>query len=498
MSQDLSSRTLQGIKWTTMATFATAAMQVGYSALMSRLLTPADFGLVAMASVVLSFGSYFSQMGLEQALIQRTELNDEDIRVAFTFSVLLGVGCTIVLWFAAPLVPYFFQNPQVVPILRVMAFSLLFTSLSATAMSLLKRRMAFETISKMEVASYVVAYGGVGLGMAFRGFGVWSLLGATITQAVLIGLLAYWNVRHSIRPLLKWEVFQPLFAFGGRVSLISFLEFLGANLDQLFIGRLLGARMVGIYNRAFMLVHLPVHNLTASVSRVLLPAFSTLQHERKRLRQVYLMTLSITSYIVLPTCVGIATSAEPLVKVMLGDQWLEAIPILQIVALVVGINMLSTFGGVLCESLADLNFKMRLQGVYVIVQVLLMIYASRFGLMGLVKGMLAGEVLRHVAYLVAGRRLLNYTFLDVVSTYLPALLTSIIIGSALYGLSIIFVRSEIPSLIQLGAHMLLGGILLIGLLMLPFNRSVRVQLNERLFSKFSFLQRFPTLLWILR
>jgi O-antigen/teichoic acid export membrane protein len=350
----------------------------------------------------------------------------------------------------------------------------------------------------MEVASYVISYGGVGLGMAFKGFGVWSLLGATITQALLIGILAYWNVQHSVRPLLNWKVFQPLFAFGGRVSLISFLEFLGANLDAMFIGRLLGVRMVGIYNRAFMLVHLPVHNLTASVSRVLLPAFSTLQNERSRLRQAYLTALSLASYIVLPTCVGIATSADPLVRVMLGDQWLEAIPVLRILALVVSVNMLSTFGGILCESLADLNFKLVLQGSYVVVQALLMIYAYRFGLTGVTGALLLGEVLRHIAYLIAGKRLLNYSFVDIVSTYLPATLTSIIIGGAMYCLSIAFAKSEMPALVQLGAHILLGGLLLVGLLTVGFNRSVRTQLNERLFSKFSFIQRFRVLNWILR
>ncbi|MBC6607476.1 oligosaccharide flippase family protein [Hymenobacter sp. BT188] len=488
MSQNLSSRILHSIKWTTTATFAIAAMQVGYSALMSRLLTPADFGLVGMAGVVLSFGSYFAQMGLEQALIQRTELSDDDVRVAFTVSVLLGITCTTILWFAAPIVPLYFKNPHVVPILQVMAVSLLITGLSATAVSLLKRRMAFETLSKIEVASYIISYGGVGLGMAFRGHGVWSLLGATITQGILLGILAYWNVRHSIRPLFSWSVFKPLFAFGGKVSVISFLEFLGANLDQLFIGRLLGVRMVGIYNRAFMLVYLPVHNMTTSIARVLLPAFSTLQNDRKQLCQSYLTTLSLTSYVVLPTCVGIATTAEPLVKVMLGDQWLEAIPIVKIVAFVVGLNMLSTFGGILFESLADLNFKLGLQGSYVVVQALLMIYASRFGLIGLTGAMLVGEVLRHIAYLVAGRRLLSYSFFDIVSTYLPAVVTALVVGSVSYGLTVVFTGSGVPALVQLLAHILLCGFLLIGMLTVSINRPIRMQLDEHVLSKLSFLR----------
>lgn len=471
-----------------MATIAIAAMQVGYSAIMSRLLTPADFGLVAMAGVVLSFGSYFAQMGLEQALVQRSELSNDDIRVAFTVSVLLGVASTTVLWFVAPLVPLYFHNPHVVPVLRVMAISLFITGLSATAISLLKRRMAFETLSKMEVTSFVIAYGAVGLGMAFQGYGVWSLLGATITQASLLCILAYWNVRHSLRPLFSWQVFQPLFAFGGRVSVISFLEFLGANLDQMFIGRLLGVRMVGIYNRAFMLVYLPIHNMTTSIARVLLPAFSTLQNDRPRLSQAYLTILSLTSYIVLPTCVGIATAAGPLVQVMLGDQWGEAVPIVQIVAFIVGFNMLSTFGGILFESLADLNFKLGLQGGYVVAQAGLMIYASRFGLVGLTGAMLVGEVLRHLAYLIAGRRLLSYSFFDIVSTYQPAVLTSLIIGGASYGLSRAFVGLDSAALLQLIAHIVLGGFLLIGSLILPFNRSILIQLDEYVLSKFSFLK----------
>jgi hypothetical protein len=174
---------------------------------------------------------------------------------------------------------------------------------------------------------------------------------------------------------------------------------------------------------------------------------------------------------------------------MLGEQWLEAIPILQIVAFVVGFNMLSTFGGILCESLADLDFKLALQGSYVVIQAILMIYASRFGLIGLASAMLVGEMLRHSAYTIAVRRLLKYSYTDVLMSYLPALLTSIIIGGASYGLTTAFDNSQVPALMQLVVHILLGAFLLISLLGLNINRPILLHLNEHVLSKVTFLQR---------
>ena len=234
---------------------------------MARLLEPAAFGLVAMAGVILRFGSYFAQMGIERAVIQKKELNEEDIKASFTLSVFLGMIFFLILWFLAPLALYIFNNEEVVIVVKVMALSFLITGLSTTSLGLLKRNLNFRSIAVIEIASYVLGYLGIGITMAVLGFGVWSLVFAALSQAFFAAIIAYIFVRHNFA--FKLKDYKPLFSFGSKVTIISFFEFIGGSLDTLLIGRFLGASLLGIYNRAYTIVNLPLYNLYTSITRVL-------------------------------------------------------------------------------------------------------------------------------------------------------------------------------------------------------------------------------------
>ena len=127
MTENLTYKTVHGIKWNYFSTIITSVLQIGYTAIMARLLEPAAFGLVAMAGLVLRFGSYFAQMGIERALIQKKEINEEDIKSSFTLSIFLGIIFFLLLWFLAPLALYIFNNEKVVLIVKILALSFLIT-----------------------------------------------------------------------------------------------------------------------------------------------------------------------------------------------------------------------------------------------------------------------------------------------------------------------------------------------------------------------------------
>lgn len=158
---------------------------------MARLLDPAAFGLVAMSGVVLRFGSYFAQMGIGPALVQKENLSAEDISAGFTSCFLLSIIFFILAWLLAPLSTYLFDNTALIPIIRVMALSFVLTGLSTTATSLLRRNLEFGSLAIIDIASYALGYGAVGVVLAFNGFGVWSLVVAALSQGVLSASLAY-------------------------------------------------------------------------------------------------------------------------------------------------------------------------------------------------------------------------------------------------------------------------------------------------------------------
>jgi lipopolysaccharide exporter len=488
MSQTLTSQTLKGVQWTSIATIVTSVTQIGSMSVMARLLEPAAFGLIAISGIILRFASYFANMGMTQALIQKEELTNDSIRAAFTSSVFLSIFFYSLIWLTAPLATQLLGNPEVIPIVRAMGLNFVFGGLSSTAHAILRRQMNFKSLVIIEVFSYIVAYVGVQIVLAYLGFGVWSLVFAALSQTLVSGIACYFLVRHSVYLSFKWAHYKPLLSYGGRISFVGFLEFLGSNLDGMLISRLSGASVLGLYNRAYMLIQLPIQSLTSSISRVLFPALSTIQSQTERLKKVYLSTVSFVGFIILPACVGASVAAEQLVLILLGDKWIEAIPIFRILAFATPFNLLSHFGGIFCDANGALNPKIILQIIHIIILATLLYILKSYGLIGYAYAIVAAELLRFIAYIFITKSFLKFDFNELIKTYLPAITTALIVGTAMYIGNLLFKIFNIPVLLHLIMELLLGAFLLIIVLILPVNKLIRKELNEKFLSKIQFLQ----------
>lgn len=454
--KNLTVATVNGVKWTMTATIVNSVLQIGYTAVMARLLSPAAFGLVALAGIILRFGVYFANMGMERAIIQKADLTARDVRVAFTSSVLLGVLFAGLLVAGAPLAAGIVQQPEVVPVVRALAVGIVLSGLNATALSLLHRAMRFRALAIMEMLSFAVSYLGLGLLLASRGLGVWALVGASLGQAVLLTVLAYGTVRHSVRLLFSWAAYRPLLAYGSRMSAISFVEFVTMSLDTLLIGRLLGPAALGIYSRGGMLIGLPVYLLSSNVAKVVFPSFSQVQANRARLREVYLSSITLVAMLITPICAGAAVAAPEIVRVMLGPKWMAAVPILQVISLTYVLSAITMFAGVVCDATATLSHKLGLALVCLAGLAGLLVGGSRFGLVGVAWAMVGGELLRAVLYSGIMRRVLGAAPRAVLGAYGPGVLAgaaaAAAIGAVRYGL----LALHAPPLALLVAEMLAG------------------------------------------
>lgn len=481
MSTNLTAVTAHGIKWSSLSTFASAVMQIGYTAIMARLLEPAAFGLVAMAGVVLRFGTYFAQMGMAQAIIQKSSLEVKDIRAAFTTSFVLGLLVFGIFWAGAPLALLFFESSdQLVLIIRVMAFGVFLNGLFSTSLSLMRREMNFKGLAVIEISSYIIAYGGVGVLLAYQGYGVWSLVFATLCQTILAGIAAYTLIRHNLFFIFNWKHYKPLLSFGSKVSFIGFMEFLGSNMDTLLIGRWLGSSILGIYNRAYMLVNLPIQYLSTSISRVLFPAYSRIQSQKARLKKIYLLSISVVAFLMLPACVGISVAAEQIVKLVLGDQWLAAIPVLQILALATPFNLLAHFGGVVCEATATLKVKAILQVIYVTALAALIYFFKNWGLEGIAFSILLAVFSRNLAYIFITKTILNFKFIDIIKSYIPGILASLLCGLAIYFTANFLKAYDISSGLILLAEVIIGAVLLLITFFINPDKSLKLEISQRL------------------
>ncbi|TGE14037.1 lipopolysaccharide biosynthesis protein [Hymenobacter elongatus] len=466
--KNLTTTTLHSMTWTTAATIITSVLQIGYTAVMARMLPPAAFGLVALAGVVLRFGGYFAQMGMAQAIIQKPELTEEDIRAAFTSSALLGGFFTAAMVLGAPLTRFVFDQPEVVPLVRTLALGSFVAGLISTAMSLLRRNMQFRTLAIMDVVAYVLGYGGVGVVLAWQGFGVWSLIWATLSQGMILGVLAYAVTRHSVRLYFSWAHYRPLLSYGARISFTSFLEFITGSLDTMVIGRVLGTALLGIYNRAYMLISLPLYLITNSVAKVIFPAFSQLQANLGKLRAVYLASITLVAAVVLPLGAGMAVAAPELVRSLLGPDWDASVPVLRVMSVPVALSMITMFAGVMCDARAQLNQKIVVNIVTLVALVACFWLLRGYGLLGFAWSLLLNELLRMVLFTYLMNRDLAISYSRQLVTYLPGLWHAAAVGGALALVRWAIAPLQLPVFVALGLLAFTGAIVLaIVMLALP-------------------------------
>ncbi|MDX5436172.1 MAG: oligosaccharide flippase family protein, partial [Pontibacter sp.] len=376
-----------------------------------------------------------------------------------------------------------FESEQVTPIVRVMAFSLLIGGLSSTAFSLSERNMRFKQLSITETLSYVISYLGVGVLLAYLGYGVWSLVFATLTQAALVALGAYIITRHNVLPLFKWDAYKPLFSYGSKMSVISFLEFLSQDMATILIGKTLGPYKLGIYDRAHRLVNLPMYMLTRTISRVIFPSFSKLQSETTKLANAYISSTTLLATIIIPTCLGLLVAAPEVVYILLGDQWGESIPVLQVLCLAIPLSFITMFAGIVCDAKAALNIKIVLTIVFIGVIAGFVFMLRQYGLIGFAFAVLAGEVVRIAFYQFVLNRILQLPYLQQLQVYVPGIVNGVLIAAVIYALSSVLRGLDLPHVVVLACQIATGAILFLILTLFFPHKTLKAQINK-LLSKF--------------
>jgi PST family polysaccharide transporter len=302
--------------------------------ILARLVTPAEYGLIGMATVVLIFLRRFADFGTGSAIIQRCELGDTQLSSIFWFNALLGTALGGLLFVVAPLIARFYDEPGVQPVVAVLALTLPLQSLAIVPDHLLRRRLQFSRWVVRGLAAVAVG-GGVGIALALAGGGVWALVGQQLAQAVA-AMVALW-LAVKWRPLFSFR-FEDIREIGGFTSGVvgfNLLNYFVRNTDFLLIGRFLGPVSLGLYALAYRLMRYPAQTLSGVASQTLFPVFSRMGDEQSRISNAYIRVVRYITVITFPIMVGMALTAEDFLVTLFGPQWLSAAPLLVYLALAV-------------------------------------------------------------------------------------------------------------------------------------------------------------------
>lgn len=323
--QGLTQQAIGGMFWTLSGSGVQGVVQLLVLMALGRLLTPAEFGVMGAAMVVVALSQIVSQVGVGPAIVQRRDLTPTEIRVAITLSFSLGLLLGAVVYLNAPVIAGFYRIPDVEPVLRSVAFLFPLEGLNTVGKALLTRDLRFRVYAAVELGSYLLGYACIAVLLAWYGHGVWALVIATLSQSAARTLAMVAIVRHPLRPSLNLAASRELLSFGFGHSLGQIGAVLSQQSDNFLVGRWLGPAALGIYGRAYSLMVMPTTIFGRIVMRVLFPLLSQLQDERRRLGNAYERGLAVVALLSLPISSFLWVLAPEFIDVVLGPAWQEVV-----------------------------------------------------------------------------------------------------------------------------------------------------------------------------
>lgn len=306
-------------------------MQLLTTMVLARLLQPADFGLMGMVLVVVGFVTVFNDLGTSAAVIREKNPSPSMWPSIFWTNVAFGVMSTMLLLMSSPLLGFFFKEPRVTPLLAVLSSSFLIYGFSVLHKAIMERDLLFDRLAKVELAATLVG-ATVGIGSAFLGCGVWSLVYQALALAMCTTLLLW--VYSPWRPafLFRWAEIKGIGNYSLNLVGYNILNYFVRNADNLLIGRFLGAEALGYYSLAYRLMLYPIQNIASVVGRVMFPVLSQIQDDDAAFRQVYLKAARSIALITFPLMTGVMALSAPFILTFFGEQWRPVILLLTILS----------------------------------------------------------------------------------------------------------------------------------------------------------------------
>lgn len=480
-SQSLKAQTVKSIVWN----FTELMLRRGIAGLTTLLLAwflaPEDFGLVAMMAVFLALSNVLVDAGLSQALIRKQQVSELDYDTAFFTNSILAFVVYAALFSVAPLVANFYDESQLVDLIRVSGIAVIFSAFSMVQRTVLSRELKFKLQMQVSLPAAILS-AVVALTLAYLGYGVWALVAQILLQA-LTNTLLYWRLR-IWWPRLKfgWIEFKQLFSFSGYLLMAQSTNVPFKYMYVIVIAKIFAAPVAGLYFFAEKIKDLIIEQLVRSIETVTYPALARLQEEPERLKAGYRQVITVMSFLLFPVLILMATFVESLFRLFLPEVWWPAAVFLQLMCLAALLYPLhSTNLNILkVKGRADLVFYLGL--FKKAVAIIIFIISVRYGVIGVLFGQILASLLAYLPNSFYSKRLIGYTVYEQLADFMPSLILAGVIGYTLSWLVDILQWHEMTELLvlaSLGIIFYLFGAWLLKLDALKLACSLVLQQKER-------------------
>lgn len=327
--ESLGHKAATGAVWATIDRFGYMALQFGVNLILSRLLTPEDFGIIGMLAIFIAVSQVLIDSGFGSALIQKKNPTQTDYSTIFFWNIGFSLILYFILFLSSPLVAIYFSMPILSDVLRIIGLNLIVTSIMSIQMTRLRKELAFKKIAITNIVSYVFS-SLIAIVMAYHGLGVWSLvvmqLFGSITAITILWIITKWHPKLCFSK----STMRELFSFGGYIMAAGILQEFCKNLQGIIIGKKFSATQMGYFSQAYKLDQVSSYSIPQVIIQVMYPVYSSIQDDKMKLVDILSMNIRVLSFLIFPLIGLLILIAEPLIMWLYGEKWLPSIPYFQI------------------------------------------------------------------------------------------------------------------------------------------------------------------------
>lgn len=430
-SDSIKRKIFSGLFWKFGERMLSQSVSLIISIVLARLLSPSDYGAVALVMVFITIANVFVVNGLGTSLIQKKNADDIDFSSVFYINLIISIILYIVIFISAPYISAFYQLPVISPALRVLGIQIIIAAVNSIQQAYVSKKMLFKKFFWSTFVGTLLS-GIVGIIMAYQHFGVWSLVFQYLINSFLGTLVLWFSVRWRPKLIFSWKRSAILISYGWKL-LVSALIDTGYNqLRSLIIGKVYASTDLAYYNQGDKYPNLIVININTSISSVLFPAMSMVQNNRKSLKEMTRKAIQISSYIMWPLMIGLCVTADSLISILLTEKWLPCVPYLRILCLSYGFWPIHTANLQALNALGRSDLYLKLEIIKKIIGMIALLFSIPFGPLAFAWSLLFVSIVSTLINAMPNIKLLKYRYVEQLKDLIPSLILSILMGIIVY------------------------------------------------------------------
>jgi len=435
MASELGKKILSGLGWSGLSLITRESMRIIIFIILARLLSPKEFGLLGMVTVLTYFANIFVDMGFGAAIIQRNNIKENHLNAVFWANLIIGIALTIIFIIISSFIASFYKAPILKNITIVLGINFIFMSLFVVQNAILRKNLQFKEIAIIENIGIFIS-GIIAISLALLKMGIWSLVAQAIVPTAVIAFLMWyvspWRPSYSF----KWKALKELFSYSFNLLGFSVIDYFTRNSDSFLIGKFVGASELGLYSRAQGLMILPLRQSSSIFTRVMFPIFSIIKDDPEKVKIIYLRLVKGITLIIFPLMIGLLVVADNFVIAVFGKKWVGLIPLVKLFAIAGLWQSINITLEWLYTSQGRTDFLFRWGIISALVRLFAFIIGLRWGYIGVAWSYVITTciVLWYPSWIIPGR-LINLSFKELIKSVSSPLLCALSMGIIVWYIS---------------------------------------------------------------